>query len=205
LVLVASGGERRRWFVAALFALADGGGTAVSRSADRLTDDGTAFADDLVVRLFHAEARSLVRLARLFTDDRGAAEDLVQEAFIRLHRSAARIRDPEKAAPYLRSIVLNLARDHNRRGLMSLRHQEPPPPDPGADPLGDVIVDGEDHRRVIAALRDLPPRQRDCLTLRYYYDLTERETAETLGISPNSVKTHCRRGLATLEKRVGER
>ena len=62
-----------------------------------------------------------MRLARLFTDDRNAAEDLVQEAFIRLHRSADRIRDPSKAAPYLRSILLNLARDHNRRGLMSLR------------------------------------------------------------------------------------
>jgi RNA polymerase sigma factor (sigma-70 family) len=68
-----------------------------------------------------------------------------------------------------------------------------------------VIVEGEDHRRVIAALRDLPPRQRDCLTLRYYYDLTERETAETLGISPNSVKTHCRRGLAKLAKKMGVR
>ena len=80
--------------------------------------------DALVASLFDQEGVRLVRLARLFTDDRNAAEDLVQEAFIRLHRAAHRLDDRNKAAPYLRSIVINLARDHNRRGLMSLRHQE---------------------------------------------------------------------------------
>ena len=81
--------------------------------------------DALVAALFTAEASRLVSLARFFVDDRTAAEDLVQEAFIRLSRSAHRIRDPERAAAYLRSIVINLARDHNRRGLVSLRHRPP--------------------------------------------------------------------------------
>jgi DNA-directed RNA polymerase specialized sigma24 family protein len=85
----------------------------------------TGDIDAFVVQLFTDEAVSLTRLARLFVDDRSAAEDLVQEAFIRLARSADRIRDRAKAAAYLRSIVLNLARDHNRRGLVSLRHQLP--------------------------------------------------------------------------------
>jgi len=75
--------------------------------------------DAFVARLFEQEGASLVRMARLFTDDRNAAEDLVQEAFIRLHKSAHRIRSPEKAAPYLRSIVINLARDHNRRVILT--------------------------------------------------------------------------------------
>ena len=82
----------------------------------------TSAAEELVVRLFQQEGRSLVRLARLFVDDRDAAEDLVQEAFLRLARSAHRITDIDRAPAYLRSIVLNLARDHNRRGLVSLRH-----------------------------------------------------------------------------------
>ena len=69
--------------------------------------------------MFRAEGTSLVRLARLFVDDRNAAEDLVQEAFIRLARSARRIEDPARAPAYLRSIVLNLARDHNRRGRVA--------------------------------------------------------------------------------------
>ncbi len=67
--------------------------------------------------MFAEQGASLVRLARVFCDDRDAAEDLVQEAFIRLHRSAGSIRDLGRAPAFLRSIVINLARDHNRRGL----------------------------------------------------------------------------------------
>ena len=74
----------------------------------------------MVADLFAAEGTSLVRLARLFVDDRNAAEDLVQEAFIRLARHAGRIDDLTRAPAYLRSIVLNLARDQNRRGLVSM-------------------------------------------------------------------------------------
>ena len=102
-------------------------------------------ADALVRDLYEREGASLVRLARLFTDDRNAAEDLVQEAFIRLHRSAGRIRDASKAAPYLRSIVLNLARDHNRRGLVSLRHREALTPEQTAAAPEDAIVLTEDQ------------------------------------------------------------
>lgn len=163
----------------------------------------TAAADALVSQLFEVEGPSLVRLARLFTDDRTAAEDLVQEAFIRLHRSAHRIRDPEKSAAYLRSIVMNLTRDHNRRGLMSLRHQDSLDP-PRTPDTPDDLVTSDDRRRVlIEAIRALAPRQRDCLLLRFYADLSEREIAETLGISGNSVKTHCRRGLANLRTAAG--
>jgi RNA polymerase sigma-70 factor (sigma-E family) len=158
--------------------------------------------DAIVATMFAREGAALVRLARLFTDDRNAAEDLVQEAFIRLHRSAHKIRDLDKAAPYLRSIVLNLARDHNRRGLVSLRHREALTPDQDPDAPEDRIVQSEDQDEVVVALRSLPPRQRDCLVLRFYLDLTEVQIADTLGISPNSVKTHCRRAMASLRSRL---
>lgn len=159
-------------------------------------------ADSLVTSLYAREGTALVRLARLFTDDRNAAEDLVQEAFIRLHRTAHRIRDPEKAAPYLRSILLNLARDHNRRGLMSLRHSEALTPAASPEAPEDRVVLNEQQASVINALEDLPPRQRECLVLRFYFDLTEREIGATLDISPNSVKTHCRRGMESLKKNL---
>jgi RNA polymerase sigma factor (sigma-70 family) len=154
--------------------------------------------DELVVRLFQEEGHSLVRLARLFVDDRNAAEDLVQEAFIRLARSATRIADPDRAAAYLRSIVLNLARDHNRRGLVSLRHQLPF--DDRQASIEDAITLEEDQRRVLDLLRGLAPRQRDCLVLRYYHELGIDDIAATLGVSRNSVKTHLQRGLAALER-----
>ncbi|HKJ55731.1 MAG TPA: sigma-70 family RNA polymerase sigma factor [Nitriliruptoraceae bacterium] len=159
--------------------------------------------------LFRAEGTALVRLARIFTDDRNAAEDLVQEAFIRYHRSRHRIEDSGAAAAYLRSIVCNLARDHNRRGLMSRRHHARRPRDPLPAPLDATVVDRlvSDHEgeRVMRALHDLSKRQRDCLVLRFHLELTEREIGETLGISPNTVKTHVRRGLATLQLRLGGR
>jgi RNA polymerase sigma-70 factor (sigma-E family) len=153
---------------------------------------------ELVDELFRSEGASLVRLARLFTDDRAAAEDLVQEAFVRLYRSAHRIRDPHRAAPYLRSIVLNLARDHNRRGLMSLRHYEAITPEATPDAPEDRILIDAQQARVIEALRSLSPRQRDCLVLRFYLELSGPEIAETLQISVDSVKTHMRRGMAAL-------
>ncbi|WP_052109384.1 RNA polymerase sigma factor [Knoellia sinensis] len=149
-----------------------------------------------IVELFSKEAGSLTRLARFYLDDRTAAEDLVQEAFIRLSRSAGRIRTPGSAAAYLRSIVINLARDHNRRGLVSLRHR--PPAQPDAPSAEEDAASRAERQQVIDALHDLPRRQRDCVTLRYYLDLSIPDIAETLGLSSNTVKTHLQRGLAAL-------
>ncbi len=156
--------------------------------------------DRLVLEMFREHGPSLVRLARLFVDDRNAAEDLVQEAFIRLARSAHRIADPERAPAYLRSIVLNLARDSNRRGMVSMRHRLP-----FADAergVEDRLELRDDQQRVLDALRDLPNRQRSCLVLRFYDELGIDEIAATLGLSRNSVKTHLQRGLAGLEARL---
>jgi RNA polymerase sigma factor (sigma-70 family) len=174
--------------------------TPSARVAVAATATAGADVNRLVVTLFEQEGSSLVCLARLFVDDRNAAEDLVQEAFIRLARSASRIEDRTKAAAYLRSIVLNLARDHNRRGLVSLRHQLPF--NDRRASVEDEIALRDDQRRVIDALRDLPHRQRDCLVLRYYHELGIDDIATTLAISPNSVKTHLQRGLAALERRL---
>ena len=156
-----------------------------------------------VESLYRQEAVSLVRLARLFTDDRTGAEDIVQEAFIRLYHAADRIRDKERSAAYLRSIVLNLARDHNRRGLLSLRHQDSLFDRGTAEMPEERVVRTESENEVIEALNALSPRQRDCLVLRFYMDLTEKQIAETLAISPNSVKTHCQRGMAVLSIVLG--
>jgi RNA polymerase sigma-70 factor (sigma-E family) len=158
--------------------------------------------DALVIALFEQEGQSLVRLARIFVDDRNAAEDLVQEAFIRLARSAHRIEDQSKAAAYLRSIVLNLARDNNRRGLVSLRHHLPQ--DERRASTEDEIELQEDQQEVIDALRELPHRQRTALVLRYYEELGIDDIADAMGISRNSVKTHLKRGLAALEDRLGD-
>ena len=68
----------------------------------------------------------------------------------------------------------------------------------------DLVVRTEAQAEVIDALLDLSVRQRECLVLRYYSDMTESEIATTLGISANSVKTHCRRGMESLRDALGE-
>ena len=162
-------------------------------------------AEQLVVHLFQTEGRSLVRLARLFVDDRDAAEDLVQEAFLRLARHAGRIEAVERAPAYLRSIVLNLARDHNRRGLVSLRHHATGGREIDVGPdIADRLVRSEEHQRVLDAVRQLPNRQRDCIALRYFEELSIESIAATLGLSPNSVKTHLQRAMSALDRLLTE-
>jgi RNA polymerase sigma factor (sigma-70 family) len=166
-------------------------------------------AQDLVVRLFRSDGRALVRLARLFVDDRDAAEDLVQEAFLRLARHAGDIQSVDRAPAYLRSIVLNLARDHNRRGLVSLRHhaaegRDIDVVDDHATELSDRLARDVQHLRVIEAVRRLPVRQRDCIALRYLEECSTEQIAATLGLSVNSVKTHLRRGIEHLARMLAE-
>ncbi len=169
--------------------------------------DGAAISprtEALVVELFRSEGRALVRLARLFVDDRDAAEDIVQEAFLRLARHAGRIEAADRAPAYLRSIVLNLARDHNRRGLVSLRHHAAAGREVDVvDRAADDLVRDEDQRRVLDAVRRLPTRQRDCVALRYFEEMSIAQIADTLDLSANSVKTHLQRAMAALDRTLG--
>jgi RNA polymerase sigma factor (sigma-70 family) len=158
--------------------------------------------DGFISLLYRDHARPLVGLARLFVDHRDAAEDIVQEAFIRLARSLHRIDEPAKAEAYLRSIVLNLARDHNRRGLLSLRHSMTSR-DLDQSGVDETITAIDEYRHVIESLRKLPRRQRDCVALRYLFELSVAEIANTLDLSQNSVKTHLKRGLARLRTTSG--
>ena len=159
--------------------------------------------DEALRDLYQDHYRSLVRLAALLVDDRESAEDVVQDAFVKAYRSWERMRDPAAAPAYLRSIVLNTARSGLRRRLVAARNRPSPAPD--AAPADEPALLSEDRREVLEALRSLPRRQRECLTLRYYLDCSEAEIAETLGISKGSVKSHASRGLAALAGRLEAR
>jgi RNA polymerase sigma-70 factor (sigma-E family) len=158
--------------------------------------------DDLAA-LHREHYRSLVRLASLLVDDVGTCEEIVQEAFVKVWQRGGRIRDAERMPAYLRSAVLNGARSH-LRGLQVRRRHLQSAPDP-VDSAEATAVVGDEQRRVLAALRSLPDRQREVLALRYYLDLSEAEIAATLGISSGSVKTHAHRGLAALATRLEDR
>jgi RNA polymerase sigma-70 factor (sigma-E family) len=156
---------------------------------------------DLDLRDLYREHRgALVRLAALLVGDE--AEEVVHDAFIRTHVAWDRLRDPDRALSYLRSAVLNGARSRLRHLRVVDRTRLA---GPGSGRSAEAVaMAGEEHRRVIAALRSLPTRQKECLALRYYLDLSEAEIAAALRISPGSVKTHVHRGLAALVERLEE-
>ncbi|MET0727926.1 MAG: SigE family RNA polymerase sigma factor [Acidimicrobiales bacterium] len=140
--------------------------------------------------------RSLVRLASLLIDDVGTCEEVVQDAFVQVWRTAPQLRSPDRLPAYLRSAVLNGARSTLRKRVVRRRHlTSAPDPAPAAET--DAMAGDPDHS-VLRALRALPVRQREVLALRYYLDLSETDIAETLGISTGSVKTHAHRGLTAL-------
>jgi RNA polymerase sigma-70 factor (sigma-E family) len=154
----------------------------------------TALAD-----LYRAQYRPLVRLAALLLDDVPASEEVVQDAFVQLHRNWGRVTDAAKREAYLRSIVLNGARSRARRRTLG-RRLEIVRPTGHAESAESGALRRSEHEDVLRALRALPDRQRECLVLRYYLDLPEAAIAQTLGISAGSVKTHTSRGMAALER-----
>ena len=163
--------------------------------------------DAQVAELYRAHYRPLVGLASLVVDRRVEAEEIVQEAFVRLYASWGTLRDPERALGYLRATVLNLARSGIRRRIVARRYiaahsDEAQVASPAADEVADL--DGGRRRQVTVAVRALPRRQRECVLLRYYGGCSEHEVAGAFGISAGSVKTHTSRALATLATRLAD-
>lgn len=149
--------------------------------------------------LFRAHATPLLRLAIVLTGDRPLAEELVQDAFVRLHRSGTAPAIGAELA-YLRRTVINLSHGHHRHLRVVRGHR---PDAPGTEASAEVdAVRRDGQRRVVDAVRALPERQRDCIILRFYADLTDVEIADDLGISAGSVKTHLHRARAALADRL---
>jgi RNA polymerase sigma-70 factor (sigma-E family) len=158
---------------------------------------GADEAKTVVARMYREHYATLVRAVALLVRDASEAEDIVQEAHLKLYRSWDRVRDPDSAPGYLRTTALNLARSRLRTVIRARgRHEEPrdtTPPDEAA-------IAGEASSSVIRALKALPRRQRECLVLRHYLELSDREIAADIGISIGSVKRHVHRGLEKLER-----
>lgn len=147
--------------------------------------------------LYDEHYRSLVRLASFSVDDRETAEEVVQDAFVKLVGGNYQI-TPGKEAGYLRSMVLNGARSALRKRQVRRAHT---PDAPGLVAAAEEAgVASTEHDEMIAALRQLPEQQASVLVLRYYLDLSEADIADTLGLAKGSVKSHAHRGL----KRLGD-
>jgi RNA polymerase sigma-70 factor (sigma-E family) len=143
-------------------------------------------------RVFVAERRrSLLRTAYLLTGDHGHAEDLVQTALLKTYRHWDRVVERGDPTAYVRRVLVTTRTSWLRR-LSSTEQVIAAVPDRAADPRD------ERDEELLAALRELPPRMRAVVVLRYYEDLTEAATAELLGCSVGTVKTQTSRAMARL-------
>ena len=148
--------------------------------------------------LYRRHAGDAARLAYLVTGDRALAEDIVQEAFVRLYGRFRDLRNPDAFDAYLRRTVVNLARTHFRRRKVERRHAPPLSEEPTASEPPDL---GE-RDELWTVLQSLPERQRTAIVLRFYEDLSEVSTAEVMGCPVGTVKSLVSRGLARLRETV---
>ena len=143
---------------------------------------------DPLAELYRQRYEPMVRLAYLLTGDHSVAEELVQDAFVNVHRNWHRAEHPPA---YLRMAVVNGCRSWGRRRMLEL-HRRPAPPEAvglQADELWD-------------ALAVLPARQRAAVVLRFYEDLPDAEIARLLGVREATVRTAIHRALARLREEI---
>jgi RNA polymerase sigma-70 factor (sigma-E family) len=164
------------------------------------TTSGRVAAAEAVTVLYQTHAGALTRLAIVILRDRAAAEDVVQDAFCGLYRRWEHISDPGSAPSYVRSAVLNGCRTVLRHRARHTGHRLTEPSAPSAE--SDAMI-GEEHRALLAGLRQLPRRQREALALRYFADLDEAEIAEAMGISRGTVRSNISRGVTALATYLG--
>ncbi|MDQ8705247.1 SigE family RNA polymerase sigma factor [Streptomyces sp. LHD-70] len=150
---------------------------------------------------FEQHYAALARLAHLLTGDADGADDLAADALLALWRRWDRVRAAEHPAAYARGVLANMARSRIRSAVRERRRITLFWPSGGTDARDDpdvpAVVD------VREALRRLPFRKRACVVLRHAFDLSERETARTLGVSVGTVKSQTSKGMAELQRLLG--
>jgi len=149
-----------------------------------------------VTTFYSRHYRALVRLAALLVHDVATAEEIAQDSFVAMHTAWPRLRDNDKALSYLRQLVVNRSRSVLRQPVIVYENAPKPALDlPTAGQCASALLE---RTAVVAALRSLPPRQREVLVLRYYGDLSEAQIASAMGIRTDAVKGHTARAIATL-------
>lgn len=153
--------------------------------------------DPALAELCQREHVRLVGLLALYVGDRGIAEDLAQEALVRLHQQWASVRSMASPSAWLSVVGMNLARSWWRRRYIeqraNRRHQAGARADAAGPEPADVLA-------VRAAVAALPSRQRAALVLRYYAGLSVGETATALGCPAGTVKSLTNRAIGGLRR-----
>jgi len=139
----------------------------------------------------------LVRSAYLLTGDRSSAEDLVQATLVRAWPRWERVGSMDNVDAYVRRIMMSIFFSWRRR-FWNREVATEVLPDPPGRGVADVADTPDDRTMLLAAIAQLPPRQRAVIALRFFLDLTEADTADALGCSVGTVKSQASRALARL-------
>ena len=157
--------------------------------------------DDRLADLYRSESANAVRLAFLLTGQRQLAEDLAQEAFLRV---ASRLREvsPDAFGAYLRQTVVNLVRSYFRHARVQRRYADRIEAEAverqRASEASSTPSDSDSRDRLWAELQLLPVRQREAIVCRFYLDMSEEQAAEALGVPVGTLKSATSRGLSTM-------
>jgi RNA polymerase sigma-70 factor (sigma-E family) len=150
---------------------------------------------------FARRQEAVRRTAYMLCGDWHRADDLAQQAFVALHRKWRKVRDRGALDAYVRKTLVRAAIDESRRPWRRERvDDEPPEPAPSEEGFDERVVTRE---ALLAAVREVPPRQRAALVLRYFEDLDVRAAAKALGCSEGNVKSQTARGLERLRELHG--
>jgi RNA polymerase sigma-70 factor (ECF subfamily) len=146
-----------------------------------------------------------VRTAYVIAPD-GDAEDAAQEAFVKAYAALGRFRAGAPFRPWLLRIVANEARNRRRSagrrtGLALRAAEDRRPGDAAPSPESAVLAD-ETRALLLGAVNGLRPEDREVIGARYFLDLSEAETAETLGIARGTVKSRLSRALGRLRTEI---
>lgn len=142
----------------------------------------------------------LRRTAYLMTGDWGLAADITQEAMVKLYLAWPRLERGPGLASYARRAVVTLTIDHKRKRA---RRREVSLADTSADvAVPDGTAERAEHAALFEALRRIPDRQRACIVLRYFEELSIAETAEALRCSEGNVKSQTSHGIAALRREL---
>jgi RNA polymerase sigma-70 factor (sigma-E family) len=154
--------------------------------------------DEAGFRAFvEANGATLLHAARLLTGDHHRGEDLVQTALTKVYLKWGRIDAP---LAYARKALVNAHIDQSRRKWWGERPTETLPETPVASP---EVVESDLRDELRRILAGLSPRERAVVVMRYYCDLSEQDTARTLGMPVGTVKSTCSRALARLRVEAG--
>lgn len=165
--------------------------------------------DDAFVQLTERHRKRVLNIAQRFVGDRATADDIAQEAFVRVHQARGRYRPTSKFSTWLYQIVANLCLNEMRRRkrrpawLWGGAEDSPQEQAPGAGPNPEESYQrGELSRAVHEALARLPEKQRMAVILNRFEELSYEEVASVLGCSVGAVDGLLSRAKATLRREL---